>query len=246
VENEIRARRNRLIPGTRAIVATLLLGVASALPAGAGPDPLRKAWNAKLVKIEQKLRDGKYSAASRSSSRLAGEVTRFAIGGRDTGRYLAWICTYRALAEHGLGNDHEALWYWHAARALYPGIDDADFGGLDHQVTELKRITEENAIRRAVHFEDEGVVAPKLLHQPSPIYPTGMVDAETQGYCPVQVVIDLDGRLKEPQVLGPERVPSLVYATLEAMAKWRAEPGLLHGTPFPVRTIYIYHYTLEP
>ena len=68
---------------------------------------------------------------------------------------------------------------------------------------------------------------PRLLELVAGALPPGAVAEESTVY--VQAFIDTEGRVARPQYLGGPR--ALLPQALEALAKWRAQPQRVNGTP---------------
>lgn len=83
---------------------------------------------------------------------------------------------------------------------------------------------------------DPDVARKNLLNHPDPVYPPIARAAHVQGTVEVNVVIGVDGLVKEVHVLnGP---PMLQQAALDAIHKWTFRPFKVRGATVPVATTF--------
>lgn len=72
----------------------------------------------------------------------------------------------------------------------------------------------------------------KLVHQVNPVRSSDAIKNHVQGTVQLHVVIDINGNVKEVDVLsGP---PDLTAAAADAVKQWRYQPTLLNGDPVEV------------
>ncbi len=72
----------------------------------------------------------------------------------------------------------------------------------------------------------------RLVHQVNPVPPSDAIKNHVQGTVQLHVVIDIDGNVKQVDVLsGP---PDLTTAAKDAVKQWRYQPTLLNGDPIEV------------
>jgi TonB family protein len=71
---------------------------------------------------------------------------------------------------------------------------------------------------------------PRPLSIQNPKYPHALVDPPVPGDAEVEFIIEEDGSVDLPRVVKASR-PEFGYAAVEAVASWRFEPPLLHGSP---------------
>lgn len=78
------------------------------------------------------------------------------------------------------------------------------------------------------------VLQARLMHQVNPVPPSDAFKNHVQGTVQLHVVIDIDGNVKQVDVLsGP---PDLTTAAADAVKQWRYQPTLLNGDPIEVDT----------
>lgn len=84
----------------------------------------------------------------------------------------------------------------------------------------------------APHPIDRDAAIKQLLSHPEPVYPPIAKAARVQGTVEINVVIGIDGLIKEAHVLtGP---PMLQQAALDAVHKWTFKPFRISGAIVPV------------
>jgi protein TonB len=78
------------------------------------------------------------------------------------------------------------------------------------------------------------VLQARLVHQVNPVPPSAALKNHVQGTVQLHVVIDIDGNVKQVDVLsGPS---DLTTAATDAVKQWRYQPTLLNGDPIEVDT----------
>lgn len=209
------------------------------LPATAAEDRTLTRWAADLDATAAFLKAGRYGRAVPRLKRLTDEMVQLLGPGTGAARVLAATISQRALAEAGLGNLDDALWYWHVAIGIDPRFLQADLS----EFGEPGRYLQANPLPPPGPEESAGpsdafVEAPKIRKRTRLVYPVGAKYFEVQGQLVVQVVIGADGRPRHPQVLQPLPAPTLTFVALDAVRQWRFEPARLRGQPVDV------YYTL--
>jgi TonB family protein len=161
------------------------------------------------------------------------------LGPGDSAAYVFGIVvTHKALANAGLGNRDDALWYWHTALGLFPRLAEADLSMFGEAGTFLKEhppeATRDSSTNRPVVSTAPNVAPPRLLKRVEPQYPAGARTFDVAGILIVEVIIDKEGRVTAPRVRRALPAPTLSYAALEALRQWRFEPGRMGGEPVDV------------
>lgn len=233
-----------------AVGLTLLL-LASTLDAQppvrkAGPDrnlKILQDFDRRLVKIDKNLTQGEYKKAYQGSSRLLEEMNNSFISGPAIGRFLGLSTVLKAIAAYHLDRKDEALWHWHIATQMYPDILNYQmtaYGNAgpflkDHLLPEDDSGVADDS-EQLTNVEPSQLVAikaPRKKRTPQPTIPTakrgsGRVTVK------VQVVIGVDGRVRQPRILGSSGELTLVYATFEALRNWKFRPAQLADKPVEV------------
>jgi hypothetical protein len=165
--------------------------------------------------IDAQLREGNWEAAREASLAKIGERRKTLLAS-----YLVGAVARLAVAEAGMGREEDAIWHWHIAqnldRAENPAAELATFGKAGELLTR-------HPLRRA--DEPAGLVKPgrKLAgDMPKLSADIGLVPAPKG--LKVQVVIDAEGRIREPVVVSGA-VPGMIWEVLEALRGWRYEPA---------------------
>ena len=215
---------------------SILLFFAGSL-VGLREQQIRHEWGDKIDRSAKLLQQGDYKKALSIDENLIGEMEEM-LGPGDAGAQIfGTVVTHKALAEAGLGNYDDALWYWHTALALFPRLAEADlssFGEAGKYLTEHPPGLPK-AIPAAVPGPvDKGVTPPRIRKQVAPVYPRGARSFGEGGTLVVEVVIDKNGRVGSPRVRQALPAATLSFAALEAVKEWRFEPGRLNGEPVEV------------
>ena len=195
------------------------------------PSP-EQPWAGKLDDLRGTLAKGNHRKTQRQAQRLVQEMVE-TMGAREGGFHLmASASLYRSLAEAGLGNHDEALWYWNVARALDPRITEADLETFE----EPGRLLLERLSGSSDEVLPMGVTPPKVVERVRPVVPSGpgCVNIPKDGTLQVRAVIDASGRVIRPELLEPLPAIGLIWVGLEALKEWRFDPARHEGEPVPV------------
>jgi len=195
--------------------------------------PLAREWNDKMTRSTKALRAGDYERALKISKSVADDMVDTLGPGDDATFVFGVVLTHRALALAGLGRHEEALWYWHIVLSLYPGFGSSDVGSFGEPGAFLSAnpLPPKPPDR---DFDPAGFVYPKEISRKTPKFPEGARWFRITGTLVVDVMITENGTVSSPRVVTPLPAPTLSYAALEAIRKWRYEPGTRDGTPVPV------------
>ena len=177
-----------------------------------------------LADIDARLQRGEWEPSRAAAlARIEADLAK------PTATELARDLARLALAEAGLGRREDALWHWGAAQnldptALSPG-DLAAFGAAGELLARhpLRHLDEAPAGLTVYRSDHPGIqpanrIAGEIPKLPEP--PEGM----EAGVLRIQGIVDLEGRFREPIVLG-EGSPATIYRVLEALREWRYEPA---------------------
>ncbi len=184
-----------------------------------------------MARSTKALRAGDYERALKLSSWVVKDMMESLGTGHDATRAFGIALTHRALALAGLGRNEEALWEWHTILSLFPGFARGDVGTFGAPGAFLVA----NPLPPEPPGFDPEVAArirpPKELERVPPRFPEGARQFRTTGTLVVRVAITKEGTVSSPRVLTPLPAPTLSYAALEAIRKWRYEPAMLDGVP---------------
>jgi len=199
-------------------VSCLLLGVAGARPAAA-----QDIFGA----IDSQLLRGEWQAA-RTAALAQVEIGRKVL----YPPYLARAAARLAVAEAGLGQEEDAAWHWSIAENLdRSALSDkalATFGKAGEVLARhpLRGVNEAPKGWTVLRADDPaGTVQPdRKLEGELPPLSTAVGQLAAPASLEVQVVVDTEGRLREPVVISGG-VPGMIWEVLEALRSWRFEPA---------------------
>src|SRR5262249_32358268 len=201
------------------IMKMLMIFLCAATVSAATPeDAIRQNWAKGITQSSEALQRGDYKASLRISDRLIDEMEDRLGPGDAAAQTLGTVVVHKALANAGLGNQDDALWYWHTALGLFPRLDEADlsmFGAAGKLLKDHPPGVPADA--RSLRGD---IAAPKLLKKVEPDYPRGAQEFAVCGILIVEVVIDKQGRGTAPGVRKPLPAPTLSYAALKAHRRW--------------------------
>lgn len=223
------------------------LALVSTFASSPGPlaaAPLGSAWDDAITQAEREILDGDFGAARKRMIRTADDMVQHLGPGKGGEILFALVSLYRALAEAGLGNRDDALWYWHVALAFNPLLLDFAldrFGEpgrylLDHPPLYLGgELPGGDTLEKKAEAEPADAAAaitpPRSKRRPRPNFPTGARYFGITGALIVQVVITEEGEVIQPRVFVPLPAATLSWAALEALHRWRFEPARMSGRP---------------
>jgi len=191
----------------------------------------------RLAALDGQLHRGEFAPALAAAR---AEVELGLAGGRAPALGLDEALARLALAEAGLGRAEDALWHWREALNLTPGVlsaaELAAFGapGALLAAHPLRRAGEAPAglaVRRA---SEAGVTPPRKVagELPDP----AAVRGGQPGVPPsarIEVVVDAEGRAREPVVVSGRRA-DLVVRALESLRGFRFAPATAGGAAVAV------------
>jgi TonB family protein len=86
------------------------------------------------------------------------------------------------------------------------------------------------------------VAQAKLVHQVNPVLPPDALKSHAQGMVQVHVIIDVDGNVKQVDILSGD--PELAAAARDAVKQWRYRPTTLNGDPVEVDATVSVNFSL--
>lgn len=193
-------------------------------------------WQARLRAIGERLLAEDWTWAERETTRLVGEMTEQIVGGAGTDLLLGVATTYRALALAGQDRGAEAVWHWQVAQQLFPRVADLDLARFGMQAEALAMHPPRQDAPRdrpSGPPRDGEFVPPRRIEAPPPEFPAGRAFQGLEVDVVVQVIVDVDGRPREPLIVDSRGELTLVWAALEALRQWRFEPATRYGVAEP-------------
>ena len=226
------------------LAVILTLALAAAAHARDDRRDLLETWQERMADTESALKNADYGRAMRLANRTVSEMAeRLGIGDRST-QLFSTALTQKALAHAGLGERDHAAWYWHIATCLDPKLAETSLDPYGDAATVLQECGERKGISSAASVADfvsRGIEPPKLVKQRKPDYPHGAQYFGVKGDLVVEVIVASDGSVREPRIVTPLPAPTLSYAALEAVKRWRFEPARMAGQPIDV----VYNLTVK-
>jgi len=230
--------------GIAVLVAALLGLLATAAPAAAQDDAAAR-WRIRSREVERFLQDGKPIKASRAARSAVDDLVPRLTGRADDAATLGNLLLLEAVAESASDNSAEALWLWAVAQSIDPALVAADLSrfGAPARILAERRLrarakdgqiaTDDGTDRPGVFERASAAEPPRVAKLPDPDYPAAARDAGVRGTVIVQVMVDRQGRPRNPLVVeAPAAV--LAYAATEAVRGARFEPARLSGNAVAV------------
>jgi TonB family protein len=87
-------------------------------------------------------------------------------------------------------------------------------------------------------------VKPKLLKPEQPVYPYNQARAGVNGTVTVEFIIDPQGRVRNPYVVGSNN-PAFERPAIDAVLKWKFSPGKMDGRPVNVRAVQKIEFLMD-
>ncbi len=218
------------------VLSTLILLCAITAPAATLP---ARNWEQAVAQNAALLQGGNFAASLATSERMLGEMIKYLGTGTAEDQTLATVLTHRALANAGLGNIDDALWYWYIAQEIYPPAAKSDLSSFGAAGEFLQR----HPFSYAGLPPEAGVVPARVLKQVAPTFPAG-ASRFGAGDLVVQIVINGQGRPTLPRIIHPLQAPALSLAALEALKRWQFQPARRNGEPVPAVVDLTVHYKL--
>lgn len=203
-------------------------------------------WGPELRKVQDVLAEQKWKLAKTKARKLAKKVAGSSWYGPDLGQVLAELDFAHAVADANLGNDREAIWYWHIACNLDFRLRRRDLAPYG----EAAKLLSEFPLRRRGEVPPGFVVpesSPLVPETPpqKPDYEPPVIlnnTAAAQDRPPdahVEVVIDKEGRLHQPVMVSDYLHPILIHAVLEWLFDFPpCEPRRIQDEP--VATLFTF------
>ena len=223
----------------------ILLGLLYSGVGSAAPSPTLLKWDAKLAESTTLLKAGDYRRALKIATALTDDMLENLGPGDSATRLFGIVLTHRSLALVGLGREEEGLWYWHTVLSLYPAFsrsDLTDFGRAGQFLTDHPIPPEPTPAGPDTAIQ---VSPPRELSRVRPQFPEGAQQFRVTGTLVVRVLITETGAITSPQVITPLPAPTLTYAALEAVRRWRYAPGTADGKPVAVPLTVSVTFRLE-
>jgi hypothetical protein len=218
------------IAGWRAAFAGLML---LAGPAWAeGPDAkILEEWRRDAQAVEDRLHAKQWQDAWNRSGDLVDSMVEHLGEGQLARELLASAASRRALAAAGLGREEEAVWLWQTAQTLHPPYRQANlqaYGPPGELLTRHRsRLAWQIPTPEVQLLPEDGggdLRPPRKLSGEEPRVPKA-VQAGGGELLRIELVVDAEGGVSRPVLLGPARHPAYAYRALESLRTWRFQPA---------------------
>jgi len=194
-------------------------------------------WRTDINQSAIMLHKSDYDGSLKIADRVVSEMVQ-KLGTQD--ELFATALTHKAIANAGLGNVNDALWYWYIAQEISPAGAKTDLSEFGAPGEFLKRHPFSNA-----EMPVRGGVTPaRVVKQVLPKFPAGASRFGVAGDLVVQIIIDRNGRPTLPRIVRALPAPTLSFVALEALRHWQFEPGRSNGQPISMPFDLTVHYKL--
>ena len=198
-------------------------------------EPLAVRWKARIAESSDALKARDHAKSLKISESVINQMMS-ALGPGDAAKEVfSIVLTHKALALAGLGRQDEALWWWHSALSMHPGMATADLSNF-HEAGQFLTSRRERGEAGGPKTKNPNpnIQAPRVKKKVAPQFPGGAQYFGISGLLVLEVVITKDGRLHSPKILQDLSAPTLSYAALDAVRRWQFEPGKMDGEPTDV------------
>jgi len=225
-------------------VKHLLLLLLLALPAYA--DPLINRLGDSAVE----LKSGRYAKALKIDNGVIDDMfERLGPGDAET-KWFAVALGHKALALAGLGQNDDAIWFWHMAVNIYPDLERADISMFGAPAEFLKKHPLPPEHPEMLCLSLNGPVpancrAPVAVNRVKPRYPEGARLFRVRGKAIVDCVIDKNGTVRDVRLKQALPAPTLSYAAMQAIHQWTFKPATLDDQPVDVFFRLTVNFKLE-
>ena len=194
-------------------------------------------WRTDINQSAIMLHKSDYDGSLKIADRVVSEMVQ-KLGTQD--ELFATALTHKAIANAGLGNVNDALWYWYIAQEISPAGAKTDLSEFGAPGEFLKRHPFSNA-----EMPVRGGVTPaRVVKQVLPKFPAGASRFGVAGDLVVQIIIDRNGQPTLPRIVRALPAPTLSFVALEALRHWQFEPGHSNGQPISMPFDLTVHYKL--
>jgi len=226
-------------------VKRLLLLLLMALPAYA-TDPLIDRLGDSAVELTK----GDYAKALKIDNGVIDDMFEKLGPGDAETKWFAIALGHKALALAGLGQNDDAIWFWHMAVNIYPDLERADLSMFGAPAEFLKKHPLPPPHPAMLCLPEDLPVpancrAPVVVNRVQPRYPEGARLSRVRGKTVVDCVIDKTGTVRDVRLKQALPAPTLSYAAMQAIHQWRFKPATLDDRPVDVFFTLTVNFKLE-
>jgi TonB family protein len=191
-------------------------------------------WRRDQAAIETMLQHKQYADARKASIKLTNRMFDRLGTDAESSEMLAQTVALRAAAEDGLGNIDDTNWYRQVAKVLDPQVVLPPMTTPLPEPLDVHHVNERSPDAPSAKTEPPESTRKRMPERPA------IVNALGKAIAVVEVVIDVDGVVRQPRIVSSP-APSVSYAALEAIRQWRFRPGRITEKPVPV----LFHMTFS-
>lgn len=191
------------------------------------------AWRDQLGELHTMLSEKSYEQARDLADSLAEDLKDHLGVGEEASYTMAVVAAFRAIAEVGLENREDGLWYWRMATSLHPPFAERDLTPYGEPAVWLTDQEYRGNFRPPA--SSRGVIEPRVRETPSVDVPGTVASLVSETVeIVVETVVGIDGRPREPRLVSAPEVPALIYTGLEALKDWRFSSATYDDKPVAV------------
>ena len=196
------------------------------------PEP----WRSKLVAIEQDLQAESWEQAEAGAGRLVDEMVAQFGPGPTSSAVVAFALSLQARAAVGLEQFDDALWHWQLAQNLNPALRTApvpaSLGATGEWLASHRLRTAGSLTGGRAELEVEVGPLPIDAHCPQvPSDDNTKSSNQAYGELEVEVLIDVDGQVRDPVVMQGDSHPADVVWGLSHLRQWSFRPARVGERP---------------
>jgi hypothetical protein len=208
-----------------------------AAPAAPTSEEVLARWQKALQSQNELLRQQEWRRAAKDARKLVEEMVEGVLAGEGSAQLLASAVAQQAVAEAGLGHQDEAVWLWHLAQNLDPGLRRVTLGAYGPPGQALgRRPLRQPGKAPAGGPElpaDGSFEPPRVIRQEDPRTPRGLASVRVAADVEVEMIVRPDGQIVEPVLLTVPEYPSLAFVVLQSLREWRFAPAQAAGAAVP-------------
>ncbi len=216
------------------------LGMTLAAVSAYATDP----FIARLGKSEELLKKGDYEKALKIDNRLIDDMVDNLGPGDEETKWFAVALLHKAFALRGVGQDNEAIWFWHMALNIRPRLAEADMSTFGAPAEFLKQYPLVPADLPHADSKRPNVQAPKTLKRVEPVYPYAVRWFHVSGIVILECVIDKNGDIRDVTVKKALPAGTILYTAMQALRQWKFAPATMDGKPVEVLFNLTFNYKL--
>jgi TonB family protein len=220
-------------------IAFSLVQVSSLRPACA--QQIIEQWQNGIRESSELLAAGNYPKSLKISNRIIDQMFDQLGPGEGETRYFAVVLVHKALGHAGLGQEKEAIWYWHMAVNLDPQLADTDLtkygqaGAFlrNHPFVPWDIQGKWNGTDTGSHdgMVPRSIERAKVVKRVEVKFPPGTRTFALEAPLNLDVSIDENGKVDAARLTRAFPAATMSYAAFESVKNWRFQPATENGKP---------------